>query len=204
MLHGPRSILAYHWRKHDLNLWIVSYERNMKPRVPKWSNRLKSSIASWQRSPSMMLIRIFRSQYLPSEGDCMTYQVDSAINKLPWSIASVAESLYEQTGWCITIMVGGPLPRDEGHITTLVYVRVSFVFDNKRLNKHFAVTMQARWKMAMISRVTWARQSLRIWYPTNMTTFFTKFSVNISNWWYKTNWQSVQRPRIVLSELLKK
>ena len=111
----------------------------------------------------------------------MTYQVDSAIDKLPRSIASVAESLREQTGWCVTIMVGGPLPRDEGHITTLVYVRVSFVFDNERLNKHFAVTMQARRKMATISKVTWARQSLRIRYPTNMTTFFTKFSVNISN-----------------------
>lgn len=55
----------------------------------------------------------------------MAYQVDSAIDKLPRSIASVAESLREQTGWCVTIMLGGPLPRDEGSITTLVYVQIA-------------------------------------------------------------------------------
>jgi len=44
----------------------------------------------------------------------------SAIDKLPRSIASVAQSIQEQTGWCVTIMVGGPLPREQGRLTTLV------------------------------------------------------------------------------------
>jgi len=56
----------------------------------------------------------------------LAYQVNSTIDKLPRSIASVADSLHEQTGWCVTIMLGGPLPRDEGHITTLVYVQIFF------------------------------------------------------------------------------
>ncbi|KAM6489977.1 hypothetical protein JOM56_014556 [Amanita muscaria] len=44
-----------------------------------------------------------------------------AIEKLPRSIASLARSVRDQTGWCVTIMVGGPLPSENGQIMTLVY-----------------------------------------------------------------------------------
>ena len=43
-----------------------------------------------------------------------------AINKLSCTINQIAESLHKQTGWAITIIAGGPMPRLGGANQSLV------------------------------------------------------------------------------------
>lgn len=42
----------------------------------------------------------------------------SAIDKLPRTLATVAESIVEQTGWSVSLLVGGPSPKLNGKIVT--------------------------------------------------------------------------------------
>lgn len=46
--------------------------------------------------------------------------MSSAIEKLPRSLISIGRSIREQTGWCVTIIAGGPVPKNEGQIATLM------------------------------------------------------------------------------------
>lgn len=39
---------------------------------------------------------------------------------LPRSLANFADSIYEQTGWVVSFMMGGPTPNDNGKISTLM------------------------------------------------------------------------------------
>lgn len=43
-----------------------------------------------------------------------------AIAQLPRFLASTAESLQAQTGWFMTVIMGGPVPSDNGRISTIV------------------------------------------------------------------------------------
>lgn len=43
---------------------------------------------------------------------------NSAIDKLPRTLLAVSESIVDQTGWNISILVGGPSPRLGGKIVT--------------------------------------------------------------------------------------
>ncbi|KDR76585.1 hypothetical protein GALMADRAFT_66873 [Galerina marginata CBS 339.88] len=42
----------------------------------------------------------------------------SAIDKLPRTLAVMGESIFKQTGWFVTFLVGGPAPRQNGKIMT--------------------------------------------------------------------------------------
>jgi len=46
--------------------------------------------------------------------------VYSAIEKLPRSLVSIGRSIREQTGWCVTIIAGGPVPTKDGQIASLM------------------------------------------------------------------------------------
>ncbi|KAM6497784.1 hypothetical protein JOM56_005732 [Amanita muscaria] len=48
-----------------------------------------------------------------------TYQ--SSIDKLPRTLQTVADSIHKQTGWNVSIFVGGPSPRLDGQISALIY-----------------------------------------------------------------------------------
>jgi hypothetical protein len=45
---------------------------------------------------------------------------------------TVGESIMKQTGWNVSILVGGPMPRDGGKITT--YMFVNFLAMRNNLN----------------------------------------------------------------------
>jgi hypothetical protein len=42
----------------------------------------------------------------------------SAIDKLPRTLATIGESIMEQTGWSLSFLVSGPTPDQEGRIMT--------------------------------------------------------------------------------------
>jgi hypothetical protein len=46
--------------------------------------------------------------------------LNRAIEMLPHSLANFANSIYEQTGWVVSFMMGGPTPNDNGQISTLM------------------------------------------------------------------------------------
>jgi hypothetical protein len=46
--------------------------------------------------------------------------LNRAIEMLPRSLANFADSIYEQTGWVVSFMMGGPTPNDNGQISTLM------------------------------------------------------------------------------------
>ncbi|KAM6500769.1 hypothetical protein JOM56_003783, partial [Amanita muscaria] len=60
-----------------------------------------------------------KEEVLPPKEKNALYQL--AINQLPHTVASFAEALAEQTGWQVTIMVGGPEPRQNGQISSVIY-----------------------------------------------------------------------------------
>ena len=49
--------------------------------------------------------------------------VSRGIEKLPRTLATIGESIMEQTGWHVTIMVGGPCPDNDGTIMTYLYAK---------------------------------------------------------------------------------
>ena len=48
------------------------------------------------------------------------------IDKLPRTLATMGESLMQQTGWYVTIMAGGPSPEHDGMILTYLLAKCSF------------------------------------------------------------------------------
>ena len=48
--------------------------------------------------------------------------VSRGIDKLPRTLATIGESILEQTGWHVTIMAGGPCPDNDGMIMTYLSV----------------------------------------------------------------------------------
>jgi hypothetical protein len=44
--------------------------------------------------------------------------VSRAINMLPHTLASIGESLMSQTGWNVSILMGGPTPDSNGVVMT--------------------------------------------------------------------------------------
>ena len=42
---------------------------------------------------------------------------------LPCTLATMGDSLMKRTGWCITIIAGGPRPASEGTIMTYVHIK---------------------------------------------------------------------------------
>jgi len=48
----------------------------------------------------------------------VTYPFRSAIDKLPRTLSVMGESIFKQTGWFVTFLVGGPEPRQSGKIMT--------------------------------------------------------------------------------------
>ena len=53
-----------------------------------------------------------------SEGSLTYYNITSAIEKLPRSLATIGESIMEQTRWHISILAGGPSPENGGAMVT--------------------------------------------------------------------------------------
>jgi hypothetical protein len=56
-------------------------------------------------------------------------------------------SIQEQTGWCVTIMVGGPLPSEKGCITTLVCTRLLFharIESDQNISYHIGETKEGK------------------------------------------------------------
>ncbi|KAF9538810.1 hypothetical protein CPC08DRAFT_771072 [Agrocybe pediades] len=51
------------------------------------------------------------------EGSAANQQYQEGIDKLPDTLKAITTSLMEKTGWNITIIAGGPCPRDSGMIT---------------------------------------------------------------------------------------
>jgi hypothetical protein len=43
-----------------------------------------------------------------------------AIEKIPRTLATIGESIMEQTGWPVTILCGGPTPDANGQIMTFL------------------------------------------------------------------------------------
>jgi len=50
------------------------------------------------------------------------YTHPRAIDMLPHMLATIGESLVNQTGWNVTILTGGPMPDTDGRILTYLYV----------------------------------------------------------------------------------
>jgi 23S rRNA G2445 N2-methylase RlmL len=47
---------------------------------------------------------------------------NSGIDKLPRTLMTVGDSIVKQTGWNVTILVGGPMPREGGKLQTYMFV----------------------------------------------------------------------------------
>ena len=52
-----------------------------------------------------------------SENSCC-FNSYRGINRIPLTLATVGKSIIEQTGWNVTILVGGPAPDADGQIMT--------------------------------------------------------------------------------------
>jgi hypothetical protein len=51
--------------------------------------------------------------------------IDSGIDKISRTLMTVGDSIVTQTGWHVSILVGGPMPREGGKIKT--YMSVTFL-----------------------------------------------------------------------------
>ena len=49
-----------------------------------------------------------------------TYPFRSAIDKLPRTLSMMGESIFKQTGWFVTFLVGGPELHQNGKIMTFM------------------------------------------------------------------------------------
>jgi hypothetical protein len=54
---------------------------------------------------------------------------NSGIDKLPRTLMTVGESIVNQTGWNVSILVGGPMPREGGKLQT--YMLVTFILQER-------------------------------------------------------------------------
>ena len=52
------------------------------------------------------------------DGEKLTRTISRAIDMIPRTLTTIGECLMKQTGWCITILAGGPHPESDGKILT--------------------------------------------------------------------------------------
>ena len=57
---------------------------------------------------------------MSKEDERLNFFVSSAINLLPRTLAGIGESLMNQTGWNVSILMGGPHPENGG--TNMTYM----------------------------------------------------------------------------------
>ena len=55
---------------------------------------------------------------------------DRAIDELPDYINSIAKDIHKKTGLAMTVLTGGPIPREEGKINTSRYVDPFYYADS--------------------------------------------------------------------------
>jgi hypothetical protein len=53
----------------------------------------------------------------------VSHPMHSGIDKLSRTLMTIGESIVTQTGWHVSILVGGPMPREGGKIKTYMFVR---------------------------------------------------------------------------------
>lgn len=78
--------------------------------TPRWPETFTSSRESF-------LYHIWKERQLTI--------VSRGIDKLPRTLATIGESIMEQTGWHVTIMAGGPCPDNDGMIMTYLLAKRS-------------------------------------------------------------------------------
>ena len=73
--------------------------------------------------------------------------VSRGIDKLPRTLATIGESIMEQTGWHVTIMAGGPCPESNGLIMTYLLAKLSIGQNLLKLTEEPIDHTQERRKM---------------------------------------------------------